>query len=314
MFTSYPGSFPGPQKRCNDTRQKSLFTGRVHFLATRRMQLFAKCAALPTTKAKQDGADEVPCFVDQLWSSIRTCTRRVGFTSLFLTCLAHDFHGFSMGVGRIKSIVRKWPREVMTGCPAMIFCRYKGCPVAFFAAISHLPRRITTPTNPTKHHKLLRSNHWNCHFKLPGDCAFVGIYGDQEFKTRKPAYQWLVGVWMFGLSLSVTYFQAHSLFVRDLEVSICCRPSLKYSHSCLARTILPSSSWRVLMGRTFSWPKTSQKTLTSRRVPFRLELGKIGDDPPTRSKGLWHRLTQALNSRVSLPSSRVLLGLEFASL
>ena len=30
------------------------------------------------TKAKQDGAAQVPCFVDQLWSGLRPCTRRAG--------------------------------------------------------------------------------------------------------------------------------------------------------------------------------------------------------------------------------------------
>ena len=50
----------------------------ILFLATQQMQLFAECAALPTTKAKQDGAAQVSCFVDQLWSGLRTCTRRLG--------------------------------------------------------------------------------------------------------------------------------------------------------------------------------------------------------------------------------------------
>ena len=92
--------------------------------------------------------------------------------------------------------------------PLLAFlCWYQGCPIAFLQPFSTSWQEGLQPTrtNPTKHHKLLRSNHWNSHLKLSGDCAFVGIYGDQEFKPRKLAYQGLVGVWMFVLNLPDTF-------------------------------------------------------------------------------------------------------------
>lgn len=42
-----------------------------------------------------------------------------------------------------------------------------------FNKIQHLPRRLQPPQTPAE----------TANLKLSGDCAFVGIYGDQEFTS-----------------------------------------------------------------------------------------------------------------------------------
>ena len=90
------------------------------------------------TKAKQDGAAQVPCFVDQLWSGLRPCTRRAGI----------------------------WRKNPSTLQVLVAFLWKK------VASVHLIPRRLQPRQIPA-----------NCHLKLSGDCAFVGIYGDQEFMS-----------------------------------------------------------------------------------------------------------------------------------
>ena len=135
----------------------------------------------------------------------------------FLIGLAHDFHGFYMGAGESNQLSKSEHICAMRSSDGVPLLRFlvgiKDVQLPFFAAIYCPPAK--NDCNPQKSYnksQTAKANHWKCHPQLSGDCAFVGIYGDQEFKTRQQAYQGLVGVWMFGLSLPDTHFQG-KLFI-----------------------------------------------------------------------------------------------------